>query len=975
MIKEIKTKRIPIFIFYLVVIIGLFSCIASASMQIDQKYAVSNKGVTDFYNVLQALPNLGNVMYVGAHPDDEDNALLVTLNRGYKVDASYVTANWGEGGDNWIGPEFYGALGVVRSQELKSCRMYDGARQFYYGAYDFGYSVSLSETLIDNYPASPTYAQAGYWKWQIFAYDLSRLIRKDKPYVIISDHWGYRGHGHHQASGYIVQKAYQLAADPTYVIKDYDGTELPPWQVKKLYASASNTYNRGIDGSTRGGAPDNIVGAPNLVIDNGVYDPILGMSYAEWGGLGRGMHKCQRVSPRAQKGESISTFGLKDKADSITPADSETLFGGIEISYDRIYKEITNPMNRLEMRLEINGLKSAVSRMICDFDPFDPFSIGPDIYKAMSIVKGIEALIATSSFNSEQSVVNGDTQHLLDIIKGRLDNIASLIYGVSVDITCDDYDVVPGQTVNVTATVWVRTPGAQSHVTLPLTAMLDTNPTVIKVPSDWEVVGAEDPVDILQSGVVVGKEYVYNVKVPDNYKDYTGPFNAPYDEYMPSRNANFPFGSLTGDASVWDSETQRAEASDIIFGITTVVYDPYSSSPILAKVPFTVMGTTYNVGGSPDLRIVPKISLLINNENSMLKKKSTVQTAKVDIVVKNNMKTAANDIIIDATTSEWVGDSKTLSIASEGGEQTLTLNINVPAGYEGGKKVDVTATLGSETFNEGFQVIDYNHIDRKNYYRASIQNLTVADFAVSDGLKIGYVVTGKDDYVVDYIRLMYNDPDEGANNVVKLTTEDLTNVTDLKSKFDTIVIGKIAWSSIPKIQAKVAVLSDFANAGGNLVVHYQNARIDNMMPLAPVPFPLGRTNINNENAKVMINFDTATNIQAHPFYYGIDLQLEGTVGPFESTASIWNGWKQQRTEWTAGLTDDPLGELAALGYKTLFYGNDPGDTSTGRPAVIYMAMDNGGCHTYSSVVWERQLMDLAPGAYKLYANLLSMTKR
>lgn len=974
MIKEIKTKRIPIFIFCLVVIIGLFSCIASASMQIDQKMPISNKGVTDLYNALQALPNLGNVMLVGAHPDDEDNSLLTNLNRGYKVDASYVVSNWGEGGDNWIGPEFYGALGVVRSQELKSSRLYDQAKQFYFGAYDFGYSVSLAETLIDNNPVSPTYGQAGNWIWQISVYNLSRIIRKDRPDVIISDHWGYRGHGQHQACGYIVQKAYELAADPTYVIKDYDGTILPAWQVKKLYAG-NRTYNRGIDGSTSDGAPDTIAGAPNLVIDSGVYDPILGMSYAEWGGLGRGMHKCQRVSPRARKGESGGTFYLKAKADNLTLADSGTLFGGIDISYDKIAKEITDPMNRLEIKLETNELKSAVSRMLYDFDPLNFLSIEPDIYKAKSIIKEIEALIATSRFNSEQAVVNGVTQQRLDIINDRLNTIASHIYGVSVDITCDDYDVVPSQTVVVTASVWVRTPGAQSHVTLPSTAMLGTNPTVIKVPSDWKVAVTEDPVDILQMGVVVGKTYVYDVTVPDNYKNYTGPFNAPYDEYMPSRNANFPFGSLTGDSSVWNSETQRAEDSDIIFGISTVGYDPYSSSPISAKVPFTVMGITYNVEESPDLRILPKITLLINNENSMLKKKSTAQTANINVVVKNNMTTAANDIIINAATSEWVGDSKTLSIASEGGEQTLTLSLNVPAGYEGSKKIDVTATLGSETFNEGFQVIDYNHIDRKNYYRASIQSLTVADFAVSDGLKLGYVVTGMDDYVVDYIRLMYNDPDEGANNVVKLTPEDLTNVTDLKSKFDTIVIGKMAWNSIPKIKAKVAVLIDFANAGGNLVVHYQNARVDNTMPLAPVPFPLGRTNINNENAKVMINFDTAANIQAHPFYYGIDLQLEGTTGPFESTASIWNGWMQQRTEWTAGTTDDPQGELAALGYTTLFYGNDPGDTSTGRPAVLYMATDNGGSYTYSSVVWERQLVVLAPGAYKLYANLLSMNKR
>ncbi len=955
------------------IVFSLMSTLSFATVQIDQSYAIKNKGVTNIYRELLALPNLGNVMYMGAHPDDESNAFLANLTWGFKVNGSYVVSNWGEGGDNWIGQELYGALGVIRSQELKSARMFDGTTQYYIGAYDFGYSVSLAESLIDNNPLSATYAKAGNWSWQIYAYNLARLIRLDRPDVFISGHWGYGGHGQHQANGYIANKAYELAGDPTYVITDYDGNPLPAWQPKKLYASATATYNRNPDGSTSGAPADNLTGAENLVIDNGTYDNLLTLSYAEWGNLGRGQHKCQNVTPSANKGASTSTWGLKAKTDDIALTDSTTLFGGIDITYNRIWKEMQRSGNKKLVKAKVLPLISTVDRLIDNYTFLKPLKIESDLATAMKQVKSIEKLIKGNSFNNEAAVQDGTTQRWLDLIKTRLGTIARMIYGVDVDISSNDTDITPGQQATITATAWVRTAGAQSKVTFPTTAMADGKPTVITVPDGWTVEGT-DPVDVTQGDIVVAKRYVYKVTVPDTFKDYTGPFNAPYDEYMPSRNANFPYGSLSGDPANWNSETNRADESQINLGLTTVVNDPYSHAPIAATVPFVAKSQQYSLEKEPDLRVVPKISLLIKNENAMLKKSGSEQTSKVEVVVKNNMTTAANDILLTAAAEGWTSDSQTLSIASQGGEQTVILNLTVPAGFEGSKQVQVTGQLGSEIFNEGFQVINYNHIDAKNFYRASIQNLTVADFAVADGLKIGYVVTGKDDFVVDLIRLMYNDPNEGINNVTKLTPADLTNGATLKGLYDTIVVGKMAWSSIPAIQTKVQVLVDFANAGGNLVVHYQNARVSNNMPLAPTPFPLGGTNINNEKAAVMMNFGTAAEIAANDFYYGIDLGLTGS-GPFESTSTVWNGWKQQRTEWTAGRTADPAGELTPLGYKVLFYGNDPGDTSTGRPAVLYMPMSNGGSYTYSSVVWERQLMDLVPGSYKLYSNLLSMGNR
>jgi uncharacterized repeat protein (TIGR02543 family) len=979
-----RSRNVLSILVVIAMLIGLVPAMSFATIQIDQQYADTNKGVTELLRDLQALPNLGNVLYMGAHPDDESNAFLANLYWGFKVDGGYAVSNWGEGGDNWIGQELYGALGVIRSQELLAARMFDRCKQFYIGAYDFGYSVSLAESLIENNTLSANYQQAGNWKWQIYAYNLARLIRKDRPDVFISGHWGYGGHGQHQANGYIARAAYAMAGDPTYVVKDYDGTELPAWQPAKLYASTSATYTRNADGtiptSTQITATpalkDNLTGNVDLVVDNGVYDNLLAMSYAEWGNLGRGMHKCQNVSPSAPKGESKTTWGLKAKTAAVTTAtDSSTLFGGVDISYDRIYKEITDATRKAAVKVITDQMKLDAAALRDTFSITNYLNSTDEIAAFSADLDALQTLIGTPGYSSEAAVADGVTQHWIDLLRARINKITNQIYAVSIDITSNDYDLTPGQTAVITVKTYVRQAGAASAVTFPATSMSGGLPTMIKVPSGWTVTENTAPANISQNSVVIGKTYIYNVTVPENYTNYTGPFNAPYDEYMPSRNASFPYGSLSGSASTWNSETTRATAEQITAGITTVSYQPYSVSPITASATFTAAAHDYTAAKVPSLRIVPKVSLLLNNENAMLKKSPDGQESVVAVVVKNNMTTAAENIVVSAAVSGWTGDSETISIASQGGEQTVYLHMQVPADYEGSKQVQVLATYGAHDFNEGFQVINYSHINQQNYYRASIQNLTVSDFAVSDGLRVGYVVTGMDDYVVDYIRLMYNVAGQGTTNVTKLTTADLTNGAALKARFDTIVVGKMAWTNLPAIQTKVGVLTDFANAGGNLVVHYQNARVSNRMPLAPVPFLLGGTNINNENAAVLMNFGTQTQIEANRFYYGIDLGLTGT-GPFTSTSSVWNGWKQQRTEWTPGnSTTNPIGDVTTDGYQVLFYGLDPGDATSGRPAIIYMPMANGGSYTYSAIVWERQLQSLVPGAYKLYANLLSMTTR
>ena len=189
---------------------------------------------------LRHLANTGIFMKATAHPDDENNGLLVMLNRGQGYRTALATATRGNGGQNEIGPEIFEALGVLRTEELAALHRFDGAEQYFTRAVDFGYSFSIDETFEK-------------WGKDEIIGDYVRLIRMIRPDVIIA-HAARRadsGGQHHKASAVLSHEAYKLAGDPTkYPEQIKDG--LRPWQPKKFYyiAPASGS-RRAADASAR----------------------------------------------------------------------------------------------------------------------------------------------------------------------------------------------------------------------------------------------------------------------------------------------------------------------------------------------------------------------------------------------------------------------------------------------------------------------------------------------------------------------------------------------------------------------------------------------------------------------------------------------------------------------------------------------------------------------------------------------------
>ncbi len=182
-----------------------------------------DRGAMALGQAIKRLGVVGSVLHTGAHPDDEDSGLLAYLARGRQVRTAYLSLTRGDGGQNVIGPELYEPLGVIRTDELLAARKLDGAQQFFSRAFDFGFSKSRTETLSK-------------WDREAVLADMVRVIRTFRPLVIVSAWSGTPndGHGHHQSAGLLTQEAYRAAADPSR-FPEQIREGLRPWQAKKLY--------------------------------------------------------------------------------------------------------------------------------------------------------------------------------------------------------------------------------------------------------------------------------------------------------------------------------------------------------------------------------------------------------------------------------------------------------------------------------------------------------------------------------------------------------------------------------------------------------------------------------------------------------------------------------------------------------------------------------------------------------------------
>lgn len=251
--------------------------------------AYSNDGSSEIYVNLQKLHSLKRVLYVAAHPDDENTRAIAWFSLGEKAETAYFSLTRGDGGQNLIGDELSENLGVLRTQELLAARSHDGGKQYFSRAVDFGYSKSAEESFEK-------------WGKEDLLADLVLMIRKFQPDVIVTrfppDERA--GHGHHTASAILAIEAFEKANDPNYLPNQV--ANFGVWQTSSIYWNTSYWWDKDIQNISLDEHPE------YFVTDIGGYNALLGESYNEIGTLARSQHKCQGFGAILERGSRTEYF-------------------------------------------------------------------------------------------------------------------------------------------------------------------------------------------------------------------------------------------------------------------------------------------------------------------------------------------------------------------------------------------------------------------------------------------------------------------------------------------------------------------------------------------------------------------------------------------------------------------------------------------------------------------------------------------
>jgi LmbE family N-acetylglucosaminyl deacetylase len=336
---------------------------------------------------LQKLNVLGRVLYIAAHPDDENTNLMALWANGSLYDAAYLSITRGDGGQNLIGSELGERLGVIRTEELLDARRIDHAKQFFTRAIDFGFSKTADETMH-------------IWDHDKILADVVWVVRNFRPDVIVTrfSPEDQKTHGHHTASAILTQEAFSAAADPNRFPEQL--AFVKPWQATRLVWNTSPFFfsNRNLPFDPTG----------LTVLEAGGYNPLLGKAYTEIAAASLSMHKSQGVGSPPRRGARKEYF----KPLEGQPMTS-SLFEGVDTTWSRVANS--------------ESVAEQIHQIISKFNPVDPTASVPELLKLRQAMSGIQ----DESWVAEK--------------KGQLEKIIAACLGLHVEASTATEAFVPGQ--------------------------------------------------------------------------------------------------------------------------------------------------------------------------------------------------------------------------------------------------------------------------------------------------------------------------------------------------------------------------------------------------------------------------------------------------------------------------------------------------------------------------------------------------
>jgi len=864
---------------------------------------------------LRRLGTTARVLHIGAHPDDENTALFSPLALGRGVDAAYLSLTRGEGGQNGIGPELGVALGLIRSEELLAARALDGGRQFFSRAIDYGYSKNADEAFR-------------HWPHDSLLADVVEVIRRYRPDVVVSVWSGTPrdGHGQHQASGIVAREAVLAAGDPNRFPEQIEAG-LRPFQPALFYRSAWFSEGR-----------------PDVELNTGVLDPLLGASYYQVAMAARSRHRSQDQGRRLDPGAHSTGFDLvDDPAAPIRVAESRSsgrygdgqaaatpsLFAGVDTLLSQRARHAEERLNGTERRLMDNttGLLREYESLVADaraaFNPLEPWALVPTLSRAQDRLAtasaNLEAIGSGPGYEDALKDLHFHLSHEFRELRAALLAAAN----VRLDVVADEANVVPGQTFRLEVTVWNGGPQ-------PVRA--DGGPLL---PDGWRARPVDGPDRGSDGRAVVPPgemaTFAFDVTVPDGaaltmpyYLDPRGP--DPVDMYRWPDDGGvrgLPFAPPPVRGSFLIS----------LAGVGT---------PIPTEVDAGHVAVDARDGQYREpVKVVPAVSVAADPALAVIR---SADPEPFDVTVR--LRSQATDTLpgtlrLDLPAGWYASpDRVDVTLDEPGAERSATFHVRPPSNAVAGE-YDIGARFeaGGATFTLGYDVVDYPHIAPHHLFREATVRARVMDVEVAD-VRVGYV-PGSGDGVPQALRQLGLDYE--VLDAAALVAGDF-------DRFDVIVTGTRAYEVNDDLVAHNQQLLDWVRRGGTLIVQY-NKYPALSRDYTPWPVTIDRPHgrVTDETAPVRI-LQPRSPVFNQP----------NRIGPRD-----WQGWVQDRGLYFWQTWPDSLTPLLAM--------SDPGEAPLEGSLLIGPLGE--GTYVYTALAFFRQLPEGVPGAYRLFANLLSLGAR
>jgi LmbE family N-acetylglucosaminyl deacetylase len=802
---------------------------------------------SEIHESIKKLNFLGSVLYIAAHPDDENTRLISYLSNHVKARTAYLSLTRGDGGQNLVGPEIRELLGVIRTQELLAARRTDGGEQRFTRANDFGYSKHPDETLA-------------IWNKKEVLSDVVLAIRQFKPDVIIN-RFDHRSpgttHGHHTTSAMLSFEAFDLASNKNAYPEQIK--EFGTWQAKREFFNTSWWFY---------GSKEKFEAADktNLLDFNvGTYFPKLGLSNTEIASLSRSQHKSQGFGNTGTRGNQTEYIELI-KGD--LPKDKSNIFDGINTTWTRVKggKTIQDILSKVERDFSFDNPSASISELV----------------KAYQLIQNLENKHWKTQKTKEVKAIIYACSGLY------LEAVADTNYG-----TQNSLVKVKIEAVN----------RSSSLITLKSIGLPENS-------------SAEKNINLIENESFKFEE---QLNIPENTNNTT--------PYWLNKKGTLGMYNVEDKALIGLPETPRYYnyTFNLIIDNTAISY----TKPLVYKMNDPVKGEVYK-----PFEIIPEASVKLNESVYIF---NSNNSKSIIVTVKAGKDNLEGELRLQAPSS-WIITPKnqSVNIKNKGEEREYHFNIKPVIG-EGENYILPQLKVKGKIYSEELIEIDYDHIPYQTVLLPSKSKLVKLNIKKA-GQSIAYI-EGAGDIVPQSLEQI-------GYNVTVLKVDDLTK--ENLSKFDALVVGIRAYNTLETIKFKQDILFDFVKNGGNMIVQYNTSHRLKVDQLAPYNLKLSRDRVTDENAEVTF---------LSPNHSLLNY-------PNKITQTDFKGWTQERglyfpNEWAKEFT--PILSM-----------QDKGETP--KTGSLLVAQYGKGYYIYTGLSFFREFPAGVSGAYRLFANMLSIGK-